>query len=426
MNGNRNDRINMILYLSCLVARIDYDIARDSNRLDQLNIIYEAKALALPTIASTVAWSAFWCSFLSPWIGCPLGILMGLFTLLMDSAMSASNWEVNGILKPPAEELGDRKRKEWWKKLLVRLTISLILSQATSTTAVLWIFHGTIDNQIRKKNAEVNSSVEREYDGLKNELKSRLVAPLEKELAMFSEESKALIQTISDNKGRRSEAFKRASTARIEAQREFDGGLKNYYKGDGPLYREALRQEREADQIGETLKAEIEADEARLTLINGQIEAKRRVILAMHEKYNAECLDIDKRKVSDSRWMIKSEDPLSRYIGLQELKKDPEYGFSVWSMTFLMNAVIVTFELSFLIIKTFFSPPSVYHVRLIARTKLEAARVAAQYARARNEPRRVGRPRKLTIKAGYGEADELSRNREPVQSHARNNGDEPS
>jgi hypothetical protein len=57
-----------------------------------------------------------------------------------------------------------------------------------------------------------------------------------------------------------------------------------------------------------------------------------------------------------------------------------------------MNMLLVTLELIFLAIKIVFAPASVYQVRLIARTKLEAAGVSARFARGMDENNR-NRPR---------------------------------
>jgi hypothetical protein len=87
---------------------------------------------------------------------------------------------------------------------------------------------------------------------------------------------------------------------------------------------------------------------------------------------------LEKEKLHDPRRIAKRDDPLLRYTALQELKQDAVYGQAVEQFDWLAKIVLVTFELMFLLIKVVFAPSSVYLVRLIAQTKLEAAKVAAE------------------------------------------------
>jgi hypothetical protein len=88
--------------------------------------------------------------------------------------------------------------------------------------------------------------------------------------------------------------------------------------------------------------------------------------------------ELEKEKLHDPRWVAKYDDPLLRYIALQELKQDPVYGQAVQQFDWLAKIVLIAFELMFLLIKIVFAPSSVYLVRLIAQTKREAAIVLTE------------------------------------------------
>lgn len=383
-----------ILYWACLITRSDYDLALESNRMDRLTIIFQAITLLLVTGIACLAWSAFWCSFLNPVVGMLLGLVVAACIFLLDQAMGASDWELAGVLRQPAHAVGNNGRVNyhWWGRLGLRVGISMILAQATAVGVMLWMFQGAIDSHNQKKRVLANSAVEKEYNTRKDELKLRLISPLEQEIALRAEESKALLNSIKNATEQRSEAAKQVSMARIEAEREHEGGLKNYFKGDGPLYREAKRQEAEAGRIGASADAEVAAAEARMHQLNQELEIKRKDLSAVNEKFSAGCREIDNQKVADSRWERETGDPLSRYIGLIEIKESPKYGAAAREFSWLMNLVLVTLELIFLTIKMVFAPASVYTVRLIARTKLEAARESARFARGLDENNR-NRPR---------------------------------
>jgi hypothetical protein len=65
--------------------------------------------------------------------------------------------------------------------------------------------------------------------------------------------------------------------------------------------------------------------------------------------------------------------------------------------------VLMTLELMFLLIKIVFAPASVYTVRLIARTKAEAATVNAEFERKMQDIQQ-GRPRR-TLRVVGGAPD---------------------
>ena len=73
-------------------------------------------------------------------------------------------------------------------------------------------------------------------------------------------------------------------------------------------------------------------------------------------------------------------DALMAYMALQEIYRSPVYGSAALHFTWLMVAVLMTIELSYVIVRVWFTHASVYMALLIADTKLRAERAAAHLA----------------------------------------------
>ena len=124
-------------------------------------------------------------------------------------------------------------------------------------------------------------------------------------------------------------------------------------------------------------------------------ESIARMSAALERKqleYRALGREIRNEKVHDPRWVPQRNDPLLRYIALYDIQRNPDTGAAATEFRRLMMLVLLTLELSFLFVKVACAPASVYMVRLIARTKRDAARVSAEFARDLDEIKR-DRPR---------------------------------
>ena len=394
-----------LLHWACIITRSDFELAAISNRFDQQTIVAQAFTLLAVTLTAVVAWGAFWSSFLPLWQAIPLGLAVGVNIFLLDQAIGASDFELAGVLRTEKYTAG------WWGKLTVRVVISLLLAQATAVGVTLWMFSGAIENHLQASRAATNSPLEEEYATRGKELKKRIVDPLEQELKSLNEERKTLQESIQIANTQRNEAAQRASHARVEASRESDGGLAGYVRGKGPLWNEAMRQQGEADRLSETATGEADKAETRIKELSSQAEEKRQEMTSANVVFKQEIQAIESQKLKDPRWASERNDPLSHFIGLQELKKDPKYGSATRQFSWLMNLVLVTFELIFLIVKLLFAPASVYTIRLIARTKREAGEVSALFARNMDEIRR-NRPRGGLRVVGGSDADNPNRDQE--------------
>lgn len=375
-----------LLKMACGIARADLDLACESNRFDRMTIISNAVLLLILGVVAFVAWTAFWSSFLPLEAAIPLGLLVGSLVLLIDQAISASDWELAGVLRTAP------RGKEYWFKVIARALIAFLLALATATGATLWMFSDTIEARLQAERTAKNAPVEAEYARLKAELKTRLIKPLLSELEAKQRERDALQIQIEQELTERDQAYRRASKARIEAGREIDGGLPGYVKGDGPRYREAKRQEAEAMALAKKASEDVHTSQSRMEAAEKSIAQFNSTLVTKEDEYRSRALELDNQKMLDPRWSPLRNDPLMRYMALRSIQRDPDVGQAATEFGLMMTLVLLTLELSFLFIKVACSPASVYVVRLIARAKREAALVSAEYARTVNDINR-GRPR---------------------------------
>jgi hypothetical protein len=363
------------LAVACFVTRADLDLALESNRVDRLTILFNAALLACAGLVQSLVWPGFFCSFLPALAGIPMGLLVAAIVFLMDQAIAASYWELSGVL---------RTRGYDWKHLATlggRALLALALSWVGAIGATLWLFRGTIDQRMVQDRTKQNAVVEAEYTARRAELSARMVEPVEKELAARREQ-RAALQRRFDTAGQERDAeAKNVSNARLEADRQLDGGLHGYVRGDGPLRRDALRRQREADLLRAAAAAEMRDSRERVATLDREIATLTTALQEQTDKLGARSVELDAEKHADSRWSPPANDPILRHAALKAIKADPVKGPAAREFGFMMNALLLVLELSYLFVKVFCAPASVYTVRLITRTKREAAAVSVEFAR---------------------------------------------
>lgn len=360
---------------ACMVTQSDPDLMSESNAKDRMSIIGHATMLVMVTIVAVLAWSAFWASFLPVEAAIPLGMLVGAIIFGFDQAVGSSDWELAGVLSDENKQ----NKPKIWLKLLVRVAVAFLLARATAVGATMWLFRSSIDNQIRDERVIKLAPLEADYAQAKANLKSRMISQLEAEMALIQAERETLNASLKASIAERDAAQQRASVARVEADRQAKGGLKGYIKGRGPLYEEAVRQQIEAGRVLSSADFNELQARARIDALTKRLD-KLRVDLGVASKsFEEREAKLDVAKTHDSRWQPEESDPVMRYVALDAIKKSPDRGEAATTITWLMTLVLMTFELMFLLVKVYFNQASVYTVRLIARTKLEAAEVSSEY-----------------------------------------------
>jgi hypothetical protein len=358
------------LLFSCYISRADPHLCAQSNQFDQITIAANAIAILTLAVLSTLAWTVFFQSFLPTWKALPLGVLCALIIVQVEAAMAASDWQLAGVLSTGLPS------PVYWFRITLRLLIAWLFAQATAVGVTLGLFDGPIQTHLQQQLTAQNAPVETEYATRRNEIRSGTIGSIEKELTaaqdarLLSEKALRQLQVKKDT------AQDRSDTAYIEEGRE-ERGL-DRPRGKGARYDDQKRQRDVAEGLKTSATEEINQERESLKLLNARIEEllkqKRAQARALQKAEKA----LEREKRQDPRLIPKRDDPLLRYIALQELKQDAVYGQAVEQFDLLAKIVLVAFELMFLLIKIVFKPPDGYLVRLIAQTKLEAARVAAE------------------------------------------------
>lgn len=364
--------IDLWMRFCCLVAGADYELVRDASRIDRMTVAGNAVQLLLVGMLAVLAWSVFFGSFLPVHKAVPVGLLIGAIVFMLDRAMCVSDWSLTGVLRSGPPSVGT------CLKVAGRVGVALMLAIATAAGVVLALCAGAIDQHMRIERQTRNQPVIDEFAALKREVRDRLTGPLVAELEVLKEERARLQRSIEEREGTLTEARQRAAEARVEAGRERDGGLKGYVRGAGPRYRDALRLEREAQVAAQQSTQDTARLQRRFDELGAVITAKGTELRAAMASAAAEEARIDLRMQQDSRWSPERNDPMSRAMALEAMQRDPAMGRMVEKFELQAKVTLITLELAFLLIKLM-SPASVYVVRLIRRTKEEAAREAHEH-----------------------------------------------
>jgi hypothetical protein len=385
-----------LLSLACWITHADIECAQESRTFDQLTIGLNAVSLLLAGVLALVAWSAFFLQFNPVWLALPLALLVAAIVFRLDQAMSASDWELAGVLRQ-----GPLPR-EWYYKVGARVLVAWLLAYATALGLMLALFSDAITNHLQIERSKANVPIDQEYSALKDDLRRRLVAPLETELAALNSQRSHLQTNVQANLNRQDDALARASAARIEADREKVGGQvagQRYIPGEGPRWAEAQRQQKEADRLSSIATANVGGLESQIREAHVRIDSKSAELRQANQEFARQISELDKRKLSDPRFIPVRDDPLMRYVAFEEMKSDPKQGAAVSHLSFMAQMLLLTLELAFLLVKLVFAPASVYTVRLITKTKLEAAHVAGDFAGNRDEMRRQRPPLRVVPRA---------------------------
>lgn len=364
--------IDVWMRVACIVAGADYELLRDASRIDRMTVAGNAVQLLLVGTLAVVAWSVFFASFLPLKQAVPLGCLIGVIVFMLDRAMCVSDWSLTGVLRSGRPSLG------FYLKVTGRVGVAALLAIATASGVVLALCADAIDQHMRIERQTRNQPVIDEFTAAKLKVRERLTGPLAAELEVLKAERVRLQRSLEDREIALSEARQRASEARVEAGRERDGGLKGYVRGAGPRYRDAVRLEREAQLVAQQSAQDAARLQRRFDELGQLITSKSAELRAAVAAATAEEVRIDLRMQQDSRWSPERNGPLSRAMALEAMQRDPAMGRMVEKFELQAKVTLITLELAFLLIKLM-SPASLYMVRLIRRTKEEAAREAHEY-----------------------------------------------
>lgn len=194
----------------------------------------------------------------------------------------------------------------------------------------------------------------------------------------------------------RATASQRAEAYGIETDRELKGAP-GYKAGAGSQYREALARKTAADADLAKAASDISIYEPRMADAQKKLDKASADVRAAEAAFAGEAAQIDEER--KSHLIPDRNDALMSYLALEEVYSDPRFGTAARHFSWLMMAVLMTFELSYVVVRAWFTHASVYMAILIGDTKKRADRVAADYESSRDALRRTPDARTLTGRA---------------------------
>jgi hypothetical protein len=357
---------------ACLLVRCNPEILALAPLQDHYTVVSEALLLSVVAGVTGLAWTAFWAQFLSLPVAFAFGALAGVFMFLIDQAIGAADWRLSGVLRQPGGHRG------WLvhARLAMRLAMTVILSTATSTGASMALFHDAIKTQLDQDVRGKNRQIEEQYAERTREHRTLRFGSLEADVQRLTVSVAEITRVLDAARQLRAAAGQKAETYQIEADHELQGAP-GYKAGAGTKYREALARKQAADSDLVKAEADIKIYEPRLTDAQGKLDGATAALRAAETAFAGEATQIDEER--KSRLIPDRNDALMSYLALQEVFEDPRFGEAARHFSWLMMAVLMTFEISYVVVRVWFSHASVYMAILIADTKKRAEIVAADY-----------------------------------------------
>jgi Domain of unknown function (DUF4407) len=267
----------------------------------------------------------------------------------------------------------------------MRLAMTVVLSTATSTGASMAMFHDAIKTQLDQDVRGKNRQIEEQYAQRLREQRTLRFGTVESEVERLTASAGEMTRVLDAARQLRATASQRAEAYGIETDRELKGAP-GYKAGAGSKYREALARKVAADSDLAKADSDIGTYEARLTEAQKKLDKASADLSAAETAFAGEAAQIDEEK--KSHLIPDRNDALMSYLALEEVYADSRFGTAARHFSWLMMVVLMTFELSYVVVRAWFTHASVYMALLIADTKKRADWAAADYVNSRDGFRR--------------------------------------
>jgi hypothetical protein len=152
--------------------------------------------------------------------------------------------------------------------------------------------------------------------------------------------------------------------------------------------REDLRtQQRRLLEQGSTQRDQArDAAQNRRNALRAQIEVARTELRALEASRLANIEDFRRKALAASDFQKQKDDPLSRMTAYQELKNDPKDGATITLFSWMTKFLVIFLEIVPVVAKMFFSPPSVYAVKIQAQVERERRKAILENQQMPAEP----------------------------------------
>lgn len=365
------ERVRLVPYW---LVHVDPEVMAGSPEIDRFHM--QAKAVLLLAVAGIAlfSWNSFLLLFFPWFIALPLLCPIMVWIVMIDALIGASHWKSDGILRVPKA----RQSVFSWA-LLLRLGIAIVTSSATALSATLAISHATIEAQEQKDRNEANAALRANGEAEKQQLWHGMLGADDAAVKEAAAGLKTLQQQIADAHKNRESAAGVVTDAQVNADCQLHGDrASGCRRGKGHKYYSALIRSKEANAAMGRAAADLAALEAQQPNAENKYQDALKAFRAREGDYLTAAQAIDARVARDA--VPARNDPVMAYRALQKIYQSPD-GKATRFYSHLMMALLLTVELSFVLVSEYFGHASIYMTRLMARTRYLAAEVAAEYRR---------------------------------------------
>jgi hypothetical protein len=337
-------------------------------------MLKEFMLLMLVAGASGVAWACFFGQFEACYISLPIGFFMFLFIALIDQSIASSDWSLHNILRHPAAQWS----RELWARLSVRVTITAVLSYATSTGAAMAMFGAAILMQLDHIRMAENQQIEERFDTQTNSFLDRMVGP-ERKTVKELKDAAAIVRPQHDEAMKRQvDAQARLEVAEQDMARE-STGQGGRFRGQGPRYREAQGQADAARADLARANRDIAIYGPRSDAVQKKLDTAQAALAQAEIPLRPQLEQMEAAK--EKELQPRRQDALLSYMALISLEEDPVKGRAARWFHSVMLGVLMVIELAFFTVRGFFAQPSLYMLTMRKNTLEEAERLDAEHER---------------------------------------------
>lgn len=364
--------INWIRAFPHWLVRVDPEILSGCPTIDRFHFISKAVLLSAVASIALFAWGAFFFGFWPVYIAAPLTLVTIVWIVLIDQFMGAARWALQGVLAVPG------KVRFLNGAVILRLAIGLVTASATSFSANIAINHATIAAQEQRDRDTANAEKRAAAEAEKARLWQSMLGADDAAVKQAAAEESGVKKQLEAARQARENADRQLTDNKLKADCQLNGGP-GCRKGAGPQFRIAQIQQAAAAGAMTRASGDISALESRLTDATSKHDDAVKTLRAREPDYLKAAAAIDARVERDE--VPERNDPVMSYMALREVYAS-SMGPAARFYSHLMLGLLLTVELSYVLVSEYFGHATVYMARLIARTKILAAEAAEQYCRA--------------------------------------------
>jgi len=373
-NGSRRSLWRgRLMYFVYWLVRVDPELLSGCPTIDSFQTISKAALLVAVAGIALFAWGAFFLLFWPVWIAIPLTLVVVVWIVLIDQFMGAARWTLHGVLAAPGKGRGLTRHGT----VILRLVIGVVTASATSFSATMAINHATIDEQLQTDRDAKNAAKRAEGEADKARLREMMLGEWDAEVRQAGAAVAAAQSRLDTARLAVNVARSQITAADLAANCEILGGP-GCHRGKGPQYQAAqIRRAKAADDQRQA-EEQIPVLESAVDAAGRKWQQAQAAVRAHEAAFLEAAKQIDERVAREA--VPPRLDPVMAYLALQKVFESPE-GPAASFYSHLILTLLLTVELSYVLISEYFAHASVYMARLIARTKILATKAAEDYRR---------------------------------------------